>query len=37
VDVKSVPALILNGQVFHINFSAPIDDIKNNECGKKAV
>jgi glutaredoxin len=26
--VKSVPALVLNGQVFHINFGAAIDDLK---------
>ena len=26
--VKSVPALLLNGQVFHINFGASIDDLK---------
>ncbi len=26
--VKSVPTLILNGQVFHINFGASIDDLK---------
>lgn len=26
--VKSVPALVLNNQVFHINFGAPIDDLK---------
>ena len=26
--VKSVPALILNDQVFHINFGASIDDLK---------
>jgi hypothetical protein len=26
--VKSVPALVLNGQSFHINFSASIDDLK---------
>ena len=25
--VKSVPALVLNGQVFHINFGASIDDL----------
>jgi len=28
VGVKSVPALVLNGQVFHINFGASIDDLK---------
>ncbi|MGZ8173131.1 MULTISPECIES: thioredoxin family protein [Methylobacter] len=26
--VKSVPALVLNGQVYHINFGASIDDLK---------
>lgn len=26
--VKSVPALVLNGQVFHINFGAALDDLK---------
>jgi glutaredoxin len=26
--VKSVPALVLNDQVFHINFGAAIDDLK---------
>lgn len=26
--VKSVPALVLDGQVFHINFGASIDDLK---------
>ena len=26
--VKSVPALVLNEQVFHINFGASIDDLK---------
>lgn len=26
--VKSVPALVLNRQVFHINFGASIDDLK---------
>lgn len=26
--VKSVPALALDGQVFHINFGASIDDLK---------
>ncbi|MEY3759382.1 MAG: thioredoxin family protein [Methylococcaceae bacterium] len=26
--VKSVPALVLNGQVFHINFGASIEDLK---------
>ena len=28
VGVKSVPALVLNGQVFHINFGASINDLK---------
>ena len=26
--VQSVPALVLNNQVFHINFGASIDDLK---------
>jgi len=26
--VKSVPALVLNDQIFHINFGAAIDDLK---------
>ena len=26
--VKSVPALVLNDRVFHINFGASIDDLK---------
>ena len=26
--VKSVPALVLNDQVFHINFGAPIEALK---------
>lgn len=26
--VKSVPALLLNGQVFHINFGASMSDLK---------
>ena len=26
--VKSVPALLLDGNVFHINFGASIDDLK---------
>ncbi len=26
--VKSVPALVLNGTAFHINFSATINDLK---------
>jgi glutaredoxin len=28
IGVKSVPALVLNDQVFHINFGAAIDDLK---------
>ena len=28
VGVKSVPALVLDGAAFHINFSAGIDDLK---------
>lgn len=28
IGVKSVPALVLNNQVFHINFGASIDDLK---------
>ena len=28
VGVKSVPALVLDGQVFHINFGASIDALK---------
>jgi glutaredoxin len=27
--VKSVPALVLNGQAFHINFGASIEDLKH--------
>lgn len=27
--VKSVPALVLNGEVFHINFGAAMADLKN--------
>lgn len=26
--VKSVPALVLDGQVFHINFGASLEDLK---------
>jgi len=26
--VKSVPALVLNGQTYHINFGAPLSDLK---------
>ncbi len=29
IGVKSVPALVLNSQVFHINFGAAIDDLKS--------
>ena len=28
VGVKSVPALVLDSQVFHINFGASMDDVK---------
>jgi len=28
--VKSVPALVLNESVFHINFGASIDDVKGD-------
>lgn len=28
VGVNSVPALVLNDQVFHINFGASLDDLK---------
>lgn len=28
VGVKSVPALVLENQVFHINFGASMDDVK---------
>lgn len=28
LGVKSVPALVLDGQPFHINFGAAIDDLK---------
>lgn len=27
--VKSVPALVVDGQVYHINFGASMDDVKN--------
>ncbi|MDD1621066.1 MAG: thioredoxin family protein [Methylococcaceae bacterium] len=27
--IKSVPALLLNGQVFHINFGAALADLKS--------
>lgn len=27
--VKSVPALVLDGQVYHINFGASLEDVKN--------
>ncbi|MEE9352772.1 MAG: thioredoxin family protein [Thiotrichaceae bacterium] len=29
--VKSVPALLLNGAVFHINFGASLSDVKGGE------
>ncbi|MCA9408133.1 MAG: thioredoxin family protein [Candidatus Omnitrophica bacterium] len=28
--VKSVPALVLNGQPYHINFGASLDDVRNS-------
>ncbi len=28
VGVKSVPALVIDGQPFHINFGASLDDVK---------
>lgn len=28
--VKSVPALVLNGQVYHINYGASMEDVKNS-------
>lgn len=28
VGVKSVPALVIDGQAFHINFGASLDDVK---------
>ncbi len=28
LGVKSVPALVLDGQVFHINFGASLEDLK---------
>ncbi len=28
VGVKAVPALVLNGQAFHINFGASLSDLK---------
>ncbi len=28
VGVKSVPALVMDGAVFHINFGASLDDLK---------
>lgn len=28
--IKSVPALVLNGQAFHINFGAALDDLTIN-------
>lgn len=27
--VKSVPALVVDGQVYHINFGASMEDVKN--------
>jgi len=27
--VKSVPALVLNGQTYHINYGASLEDVKN--------
>ncbi|GIP20094.1 thioredoxin family protein [Paenibacillus sp. J22TS3] len=27
--VKSVPALVIEGQVYHINFGASLEDVKN--------
>jgi len=30
VGVKSVPALVLNSQVFHINFGASMADVKDS-------
>lgn len=30
VGVKSVPALLLDGSVFHINFGASLSDVKGN-------
>jgi cytochrome b subunit of formate dehydrogenase len=32
--VKSVPALVLNDRVFHINFGASIDDLKSKKVNK---
>ncbi|PPC89076.1 MAG: thioredoxin family protein [Methylobacter sp.] len=29
IGVKTVPALVLDGQVFHINFGASLDDLKH--------
>lgn len=28
--VKSVPALVVNGNVYHINFGASMEDVKNS-------
>jgi len=28
IGIKSVPALVLDGQVFHINFGAGLSDLK---------
>ncbi len=29
LGVKSVPALVVNNQVYHINFGASMDEVKN--------
>lgn len=29
LGVKSVPALVLDGQVFHINYGASLDDLRH--------
>lgn len=29
LGVKSVPALVLDGKVYHINYGAGLDDVKN--------
>ena len=31
LGVKSVPALLLNGAVFHINFGASLSDVRGGE------
>lgn len=31
VGIKSVPALVLDGIVFHINFGASLDDVRGGE------